>query len=246
MIDEDINRKQKNIKDKSGTDSFIPQSKPNMKDKSSKNSFGQPLAIKIGYNSPVPQPKIGITNNLSNSALYGGPAAPNDPTYIKEINQVTRVLPDLQTRIHNDLTNRDAPDVHPISSITGLQGTLTDKVSVNIGTNGQYASAKFTVTVSGGAATIDWNNANVQYVVLENGVNTFTFINPIDGGRYLLFLKQPSGGAAGTVTWPGTAAWSGATPPILTVTNSQIDLVTLVFDGTDTIYCGAANLNYTP
>lgn len=126
MIDEGINRKLKNIKDKSyGTDSFATNPIPNIKDGSQAN-------IRVRYQTPIPKPKIGIINNITNSMLYGGPVDPidpKDPTYVKPINQVTRILPDLQTRIHNDTTNRGfAPDFttdcHPISAIVGLTGVI--------------------------------------------------------------------------------------------------------------------------
>lgn len=112
-------------------------------------------------------------------------------------------------------------------------------VGVNAGTTGQYASTKYTCTV-----TLDWNNGNVQYIVLANGAQTFTFANPIDGARYMIILKQPATGAAGTVTWPATVLWPGGTAPTLTATNGKVDIVTFVYDGTNTKYYGGNSLNY--
>ncbi len=103
----------------------------------------------------------------------------------------------------------------------------------------QYYSSKYTTTV-----TLDWDNGNVQYIVLANGGQTFTFSNGKDGGRYLLILKQPASSTAGTVTWPGTVAWSGASAPTLTLTNGQVDIITFVYDGTNTKYYGGFSLNY--
>ena len=104
---------------------------------------------------------------------------------------------------------------------------------------GQYASAKHTCTT-----TLDWNNANVQYIQLANGAQTFTFANPLDGGRYCIILKQPSSGAAGTVSWPATVLWPAATQPTLTVTNGQVDIVTFVYDGTNSKYYAGSSLNH--
>ena len=105
--------------------------------------------------------------------------------------------------------------------------------------SGQYASAQVTCTV-----TLDWNGGNCQSIQLANNGQTFTFANPIAGGRYLLRLKQPASGAAGTVTWPGTVHWPAATAPTLTATNSQVDVITFYYDGTS--YFGSSTLNYAP
>lgn len=120
----------------------------------------------------------------------------------------------------------------------------TGSVTVNatnaapaISVTGQYYSAQFTCTV-----TLDWNNGNAQAITLANGGQTFTFANGQAGGRYLLKLKQPAAGAAGTVTWPGSVLWSGGTAPTLTATNGQTDIVTLYFDGTN--FFGGYTLNY--
>jgi hypothetical protein len=103
--------------------------------------------------------------------------------------------------------------------------------------SGQYASPQYTTTV-----TLDWDNGNCQAITLANGAQTFTFANPLSGGRYILKLKQPASGAAGTVTWPGTVLWSGGTAPTLTVTNNKTDIVTLYYDGAN--YFGGFSPNY--
>ena len=103
----------------------------------------------------------------------------------------------------------------------------------------QYYSPKYTTTT-----TVDWNNGNVQYVALTNGGQTFTFANPKDGGRYILILKQPASGAAGTVTLPASVLWSGGTAPILTATNGKVDLISLIYDGTNSKYYGGEIPNF--
>lgn len=104
---------------------------------------------------------------------------------------------------------------------------------------GQYAS-----TLYGCTTTLDWNNANVQRIVLANGAQTFTFANPRTGGRYLLILVQPASGAAATVNWPNTVVWPAGSAPVLTTTNSKTDVIAFVYDGTATKYYGASSLNY--
>lgn len=103
----------------------------------------------------------------------------------------------------------------------------------------QVYSGRYTII----ALAIDWNNSNSQYKLLGNGDNTFTFTNGGSGAEYTLELKQPVGGAAGTVTWPGTVLWEGGVAPTLTVTNSKIDLIEFYYNGTN--YIGRVKgLNY--
>jgi hypothetical protein len=94
-----------------------------------------------------------------------------------------------------------------------------------------------------GNATVDWDDGNVQYIQLASGANTFTPSNPQDGATYILQIKQPSSGAAGTITWGASVKWPAATAPTLTATNDYIDVVTLIYNGTTTHYYAAATLD---
>jgi hypothetical protein len=105
---------------------------------------------------------------------------------------------------------------------------------------GQY----FSTRVSGIApGSVDFNSGNVIQVQLVSGANTVTVSNPKSGGRYVLEVKQPASGAAGTVTWPSTFKWSAGTAPTLTATNGLTDVVVLVYNGTNFIASCALNFN---
>lgn len=103
---------------------------------------------------------------------------------------------------------------------------------------GQYYAVRYAATVS-----MDFNNSNVQSVTLANGSNSITLANGKAGGRYLLELKQPASGAAGTVSWPGTVDWGAAGAPTLTATNGKTDLIALYFNGTN--YAASYALGFT-
>ena len=109
--------------------------------------------------------------------------------------------------------------------------------SARMAASGQYYSSIYTTTT-----TLNWDNGNVKTITLANGGQTFTFTNGKSGARYMLILKQPASGAAGTVTWPGTVKWPGGTPPLLTPTNGKVDITTFVYDGTN--YYGGCSLDY--
>jgi hypothetical protein len=124
------------------------------------------------------------------------------------------------------------------SAISGSLGLGNTNPQHKLDISGAYYSRRYTLT-DGGTVSVDWNNANVQSVVL-GGNRTLTFANGQDGGQYSLILKQDGTGGR-TVTWPATVKWPGGTAPTLTATANAIDVVGLVFDGTS--YLGSSALN---
>ena len=91
--------------------------------------------------------------------------------------------------------------------------------------------------------TIDWNNSNIQYIQLASGANALSLINPKSGATYILQVKQPSSGAAGTITYPTSVKYPGGSKPILTTDNDAIDIITLIYNGTTTHYYANATLD---
>lgn len=81
------------------------------------------------------------------------------------------------------------------------------------------------------AITIDWRRANHQRVTLT-GNATFTFTAPHGVGSFICKLIQDGTGSR-TVTWPASVRWSGGTAPTLSTGASDIDIITLYFDGTN-------------
>jgi hypothetical protein len=96
---------------------------------------------------------------------------------------------------------------------------------------------------SGAADTINWDGGCNMHKSTLTGNVTYTFTNPMDGGRYVLYLFQDGTGSR-TVTWPAEVLWSGGTPPTLTTTASKLDVCTFVYLSSTAKYYGACNLNY--
>lgn len=88
--------------------------------------------------------------------------------------------------------------------------------------------------------TINWANGAVHTVTLNAaGPLVVTMNNPVDGGAYALRIIQ--GATPGTVTWPANVKWPGGTPPTLSSSTGDIDIVNfLYFDdgGGNTFYYG--------
>jgi hypothetical protein len=149
-----------------------------------------------------------------------------------------QVVKDSGSKVSDLVPKTTTVNGHALSSNITLTASDVSSVSLGSASSGQYASTEHTTTT-----TLNWNNGNVQYIQLANGNNTFTFANPISGARYLLILKQPSSGAAGTVTWP-TISWPSGAAPILTVTNNKVDIISFIYDATNAVFYGNYSQNY--
>lgn len=101
-----------------------------------------------------------------------------------------------------------------------------------------YFSPLFDNGNSGATKTIDWNNGNDQYLVLDSNC-VLTFSNPVDGGRYVLLVK---GGF--TITWPSDVVWAGGTAPTISGSTKH-DLFTFMYKSSLSKYVSAFNLDYT-
>lgn len=90
------------------------------------------------------------------------------------------------------------------------------------------------------AITIDLSLANTHTVTLTGNV-TITLSNPVDGGRYVFEFKTGAGGF--TVTWPANVKWPSGTAPVISAGASKVDLVSLIYTGTNYLGAFAQNFN---
>jgi len=218
---------------------------------------------KVGIGAPSPASHLQIDGNISASAwTTDGIAFDSNAATFTDTSTAAAGTVAVRTAnsfgaptfaSSNAITVTDAFTLYVPKPVAGTNTTITRANSayfegnVGIGTTtpggklevtGQYYSTKYTTTT-----TLDWNNGNVQYIALAGGGQTFTFANPKGGARYMLILKQPSG-ADGTVTWPATVAWPGGSAPTLTTTDAKVDIITFVYDETNTKYYAGSSLNY--
>jgi hypothetical protein len=169
----------------------------------------------------------GVATFTSNGVLYGNGAG--------------NILVTAQGAANSVLTaNAGAPSFSSTPRLDRIGLGQAADASAVMAATGQY----FSTRVSGIApGSVDFNSGNVIQVQLVSGANTVTVSNPKSGGRYVLEVKQPASGAAGTVTWPSTFKWSAGTAPTLTATNGLTDVVVLVYNGTNFIASCALNFN---
>jgi len=127
-------------------------------------------------------------------------------------------------------------------SKAAINGTIDANAVLKI--VGQYYAPLVEKGNSGTALTLNWNDGNEQATTLNNNC-TFTLSNPVDGGRYVVIMKQDGTGSR-VPTFPGTVSWSNNnTTPTWSTTASRVDIVTMVYRAGDTKYYADASIGHT-
>lgn len=133
------------------------------------------------------------------------------------------------------------PDASTIQAvIAGAQALVLTATQGKF--KGQYGPSqrKDHGTVGGGSETFNWNDSNVHKVTL-NGNETFVLSNPIDGGRYVIIVKNS--GAARTITWPASVKFPSSVTPTPSG-SGKIDQYGLVWDATEGVYLASYGMTY--
>jgi len=130
-------------------------------------------------------------------------------------------------------------------SNAGVLSVNSGTVAV-LGTAQQYTRThNFTATtLTASSATVTWNLAENQVLILTLGANvtTWTISNPQSGALYMLIAKQDATGGR-TVSFPsGSFKFPGGTAPTLTTTANKSDILTFVYHGSH--LHGVAVLDY--
>jgi hypothetical protein len=152
----------------------------------------------------------------------------------------------IETRAAGAWTTSNYGVVYTIDTATEGTTTVSERFRIDSDGSGKftsqvYSSIASTVTPSAGAATIDWNNGNMQVLDLQTGGNitTFTINNPKAGASYFIKIIQ---GGSNTITWPAAVKWAENDEYAGSVGAGDIDAVALTYDGTN--YLANYSLDY--
>jgi hypothetical protein len=127
-----------------------------------------------------------------------------------------------------------AYDLNFASTTAGQKVTLGKNVSVG----GQAYSDGIVTLTPGATVTPDWNDGNIQSVIIDQvGV---TMANPTNiqiGATYILVVVQDGTGSRTITTWGSAYEFPANTAPTLTTTADRADVITLVAYNANTLMC---------
>lgn len=127
-------------------------------------------------------------------------------------------------------------------TLTGVAANFSGALTAaSLSVTGQYGPDAAYALADGATIAIDWNNSNVQTVVLGGTGRTVTSANMISGGRYLFSITEDGTGSRTITTWPAAWDWTGGSAPTLTTTAGKTDTVALYHNGTKIIASFVAN-----
>jgi hypothetical protein len=132
---------------------------------------------------------------------------------------------------------------HNASVVIGAGVTSSQSNTVHVNNllvYGQAFSELFNLGNVAGAQNIAWGEGNNQKMTLT-GSSTLTFTEQSSGANYTLIIEQGVGGSY-TITWP-TIKWANGVAPTLSTSAGRIDIVNLMYDGTN--FYGSWAVNFT-
>ena len=149
------------------------------------------------------------------------------------------------TQTEMSYLNGTTSDIQTQLNAKGDMDDLIDDTTPELGgelDSGAHSIGFTLQTATGdGTTTIDWKIGNKFKFTFGAQNDIFTFTAPSNPCSLTLILVQDGTGSR-TVTWPGTVKWPNSTAPTLTTTASAIDIISLLYDGTN--YYGSSALAF--
>ncbi len=179
--------------------------------------------------------KISDTSNMLNTRLKVSDTANMLTTRLKVSDTSTM----LSLRFARDtvaLSNRINLKLDKLNpTITGL--TIADSIKAT-----RYSSSVQPGSITAASTTnINLSLGNIFTVSMGTTISSLTFTNPAIG-TYLIKFVQDATGNREVTAWPANLKWAGGTAPAFTNAGTKIDIVTLIYDGTN--YYGAIVQNF--
>jgi hypothetical protein len=125
-----------------------------------------------------------------------------------------------------------------VSPTTTLDVVGDVTASGNITSAGTVTAKRYTGTApaainTAATTTIDLATGNVFTLNVGASVTTLTLNNQPTAPATIIFKLTYSSATAYTITWPAAFKWSGGTAPTLTCVSGKVDVISLLYDGTN-------------
>jgi len=197
---------------------------------------------------------LGISSGVPNwiSSLMGLALGNTTTIAIKDgTNFTIQATADTTRQVQWDVSNVPAsttvalatPDISTTLVGRSTTDTLTNKTLIDPAVNNYTEGAVDLGTVTT-ASTIDLTNGTVQTATLTSSTAcTFTMPAAVAGKSFVLFLKQATTTGSGSATFTGVK-WPDGTPPTISTTAGQMDILTFTSDGTN--WYGTFIQGFTP
>jgi hypothetical protein len=113
--------------------------------------------------------------------------------------------------------------------------TATSITSGTITSTSDITAKRFVLTnnsISSNTTTaMDLSAGNVITINMTGNITTLNINNPSIGTYLIKFVQDATGSR--TITFPSAWKWAGGITPLLTTTAYKLDIVTLIYDGTN-------------
>ena len=205
----------------------------------------------IGFNYSTESVLIGYGNTINGTAVgtgnvnIGQSQTISDGSYNTILNGKSNAL---QGGLYNNIFNGSGNTIS--SSYSGVSmlncfGRTADASNTTYVENLRvFRQAQYGNFNNGSRATnytIDWNNGNIQKVVLT-GSCVFSATNITDGTTYIFKVEQDNSGNRAATWSSGIFKFANGTPPTLSTGANDVDIFTFV--AMDGLLYGVAQLNF--
>jgi hypothetical protein len=123
-----------------------------------------------------------------------------------------------------------------------VEGTFNAKSNAFV--DGSLKADRYVMTAAGAASgttiTLDLSTANLFTINIDVDITNISLTNP-DVGTYIIKLQRDTVGNR-TIALPSEWKWSGGSAPVITQVGGALDIVTLIYDGTN--YYAAISQNF--
>jgi len=206
---------------------------------------GGAFSIQIGGGATAGEDSIAIGYSSGSAASYAHNyghdaegSANNSITF--NASGTSAAAPSTQYAFGVYMTSNTSADFEVVGS-----GTSTLRTNLNVTGNMEVDGQAWGDLYDGGTIadagtyTPDWNNGNVQKIVIATGaaITVANSSNVNNGATYLLVIEQA--GTGGVVTWGGKYKFPAGTAPILTSGAGKADVITMVAYNSTSILCSS-------